>query len=305
MLRLLGSLTLTALLVALGHCACDDSALVTPDGTAGRIVAVGDLHGDLSAARRALTLAGAIDEDDHWVGGELVLVQLGDILDRGDEEQAIIDLLCALAAEAEEAGGAVHVLNGNHELMNVALDLRYVTPGGFADFADAVTVADPDSLLASFPAEQRARVAAFRPGGPYARILAQWSITRIVGDNLFVHGGVTPQHIDYGLERLNAEVRAWLLGEGPAPEGILRGDSPVWDRHYSSGVGDGDCDTLAMVLDRLGVKRMVVGHTVQPGGITSYCARGVWCIDSGMSAHYGGEIQVLELKGDTIRVLPD
>jgi hypothetical protein len=303
--RLRGSLILTALLIVLGHLACDDSSLGPPDEAAPRIVAIGDLHGDLTAARRALSLAGAIDENDHWTGGDLILVQLGDILDRGDEEQAVIDLFCALAVEAAEAGGAVHVLNGNHELMNVALDMRYVTPGGFADFEDAVTVEDPDSLLASFPEEQRARVAAFRPGGPYARILAQWSVTRIIGDNLFVHGGVMPQHIDYGLERLNAEVRTWLLGEGPPPEGILRGDSPVWDRHYSFDVGDGDCDTLAMVLNRLDLKRMVVGHTVQSGGITSHCTGGVWCIDTGMSAHYGGAPQVLELQGDTLRVLAE
>ena len=36
---------------------------------AGRIIALGDLHGDLNATRQALHLAGAIDESDHWVGG--------------------------------------------------------------------------------------------------------------------------------------------------------------------------------------------------------------------------------------------
>ena len=58
-----------------------------------RIVAIGDLHGDLEATRRALRLAGAIDERDTWIGGDLVVVQAGDQLDRGNGEQAIIDLL--------------------------------------------------------------------------------------------------------------------------------------------------------------------------------------------------------------------
>ena len=57
-----------------------------------RIVAIGDLHGDLDACRRALRLGGAIDDADRWIGGDLVVVQTGDQLDRGDDEQAIIDL---------------------------------------------------------------------------------------------------------------------------------------------------------------------------------------------------------------------
>ena len=87
------------------------------------------LHGDLEATRRALRLAGAIDASDHWIGGGLVVVQTGDQLDRGGDEPEITALLSRLAVEAVEAGGAVHVLNGNHELINVGLDFRYVTAG--------------------------------------------------------------------------------------------------------------------------------------------------------------------------------
>jgi hypothetical protein len=125
-----------------------------------RIVAIGDVHGDIEATRRALRLAGAIDENDRWIGGKLVVVQTGDQLDRGDNEQAILDLFTRLVEEAAQAGGAFHVLNGNHELMNAKLDLRYVTKGGFEDFRDAVTVAEVDSLLAQYKGEERARVAA-------------------------------------------------------------------------------------------------------------------------------------------------
>ena len=81
-----------------------------------RIVAIGDLHGDLEATRAALRLAGTIDEQDRWAGGTMVLVQTGDQLDRGDDEFEILDLLDALTVQAQAAGGAVHVLNGNHPL---------------------------------------------------------------------------------------------------------------------------------------------------------------------------------------------
>eukprot|EP00188_Purpureofilum_apyrenoidigerum_P003269 Plantae.Rhodophyta-Purpureofilum_apyrenoidigerum.ctg33737.p1 GENE.Plantae.Rhodophyta-Purpureofilum_apyrenoidigerum.ctg33737~~Plantae.Rhodophyta-Purpureofilum_apyrenoidigerum.ctg33737.p1 ORF type:complete len:235 (+),score=49.79 Plantae.Rhodophyta-Purpureofilum_apyrenoidigerum.ctg33737:140-844(+) len=104
---------------------------------ADRIIAVGDVHGDLSALRNALRLAKLIGTDDEWVGGNTVLVQLGDILDRGDQERAAFELLLKLREEAPKQGGAVHILHGNHEIMNVSFDFRYVTPGGFKDFDTA------------------------------------------------------------------------------------------------------------------------------------------------------------------------
>ncbi len=271
--------------------------------TARRIVAVGDLHGDLEATERALRLAGAIDDGRHWIGGDLVLVQTGDILDRGDGEQAILDLFVRLAAEAARAGGAVYRLLGNHELMNTALDFRYVTPGGFEDFNDAVEVDPADSSWADLDPGQRFRAAAFRPGGPYARILADAHLTLILDGNLFVHGGVLPEHVAAGLGQHNALVRAWLRGEGPRPDEILRGDSEVWSRRFSKEVGGEDCATLDSVLTALNLRRMVVGHTVQSDGITSHCNDAVWCIDVGMAEAYGGPVEVLEIRGDSVRIL--
>ena len=52
-----------------------------------RTVALGDVHGDYEAMVRSLKLADLIDEDQQWVGGEATLVQLGDMLDRGDSER--------------------------------------------------------------------------------------------------------------------------------------------------------------------------------------------------------------------------
>jgi hypothetical protein len=269
-----------------------------------RMVAFGDVHGDLAAARAALRLAGAIDERDRWIGGRLVVVQTGDQLDRGPDERAILHLFDDLSRQAERAGGAFHVLNGNHEMMNALLDLRYVTEEGFAAFADlAPRDADADSVLAELPPEHRGRAAAFRPGGTYARMLAKRNTIVVVGDNLFVHGGVLPEHAEYGIDLINEEVRAWLRGEVPAPEWSHGADSPIWTRLYSQQVDDAACDAAARVLTAVRARRMIVGHTPHRTGITSYCDGRIWAVDVGMATYYGGPLEVLEIVGDTVRPL--
>ena len=269
-----------------------------------RIVAIGDLHGDLDATRRAFRLAGAIDEHDRWIGGSLVVVQTGDVLDRGDDEREILDLFQHWQDDAARAGGGFYPLNGNHELMNAAADLRYITAGGYRDFRGATPAArgEIDSTLGEYLKSVRARIAAFHPGGEYARVLAKRNVVLIIGDNVFVHGGVLPEHVTYGLDRANTESQAWLRGDGPKPELLLKRGSLVWARDYSKDPDDDDCDHLQVVLDALSVKRMIVAHTPHEG-IVSYCDNRVWCIDTGMSAVYGGPTQVLEITGDTVRVL--
>jgi len=299
---------LTVTLTALVLSACTDAGPPEEESpmrfeAAGRLIAIGDLHGDLEAARAALRLGGAIDAEDRWIGGDLVVVQTGDILDRGDEEEAVIRLFQRLGEEAERAGGAVHVLNGNHELMNAYRDYRYVTPGGYADFADVAVTTGVDSLLASLEPDQRPRAAAFLPGGPLARLLAQRNTVVIVGSSLFVHGGILPEHVDRGLDDMNDEIRAWLRAEAPQPDWIRGDRSPVWNRVYSDEPTVAACDTLSSVLERVGAERMVVGHSVQRTGVTSFCGGRVWVIDVGMAAHYGGRTAVLEIQDNRVRGL--
>jgi hypothetical protein len=268
-----------------------------------RIVAFGDVHGDLGATRSALRLAGAIDDADRWIGGPLIVVQTGDQLDRGDDEQAILELFERLRVEAAAAGGAVYALLGNHELMNVRGDLRYVTEGGFADFVDAVDYDPEDPFLAQFEPHQRARMAALRPGGPFALLLAGRNLILQLGDNVFVHGGVLPEHVIYGIDRINLETQAWLRGDAPLPPILEGSDSPQWTRLYTREPDSLACDVLGKVLERLGAQRIVMGHTIQDGGIAPACDGLAWGIDVGMAAHYGGSAEVLEIVGDSVRVL--
>jgi hypothetical protein len=269
-----------------------------------RIVAIGDLHGDLAATRTALRLAGAIDEHDRWVGGTAVIVQTGDQLDRGDDELEILDLLDALTVQAQAAGGAMHVLNGNHELMNVKQDLRYVTLGGFLDFLPT-PVADPEAVDPQVVVDAvHERLKACRPGHSLAKRLVDRNVITIVGDTVFVHGGVLPHVVDYGIERLNQETRAWIRKDRQYPPDILLAtDGPVWSRHYSDDPDVEDCRLLEDVLDDLDARRMVVGHTVGEKGISPACGDMVWRIDVGLARHYGGSPAVLELQNGRARVI--
>lgn len=269
-----------------------------------RLVAIGDVHGDLQATRAALRLAGAIDDGDRWIGKDLVVVQTGDQLDRGDEERKILDLLERLQADAKAAGGAVHVLNGNHELMNAAGDLRYVTAGGFVDFAEVPGLDLADPRASRVPEPMRGRWLAFTPGGPYAKKLAARPVILVVGETVFVHGGLLPAHVRRGIDAINDEVQRWLRGEGEISPDILQDDeSPVWTRRYCENPKPTDCTVLREALTAVPAKRLVVGHTVHKEGATSACDGAVWCIDVGMAAYYGGHPEALEIVGDQVRVL--
>ncbi|MCA9544167.1 MAG: metallophosphoesterase [Myxococcales bacterium] len=264
-----------------------------------RVVALGDVHGDLRATRTALRLGGLTDADGRWTGGQTVLVQTGDVLDRGDGEREIFELLFRLQGEAQAAGGRVVLLNGNHELMNAAGDLRYVTPGGFAAFTDTWL---PGDGLGPVPIWARGRRAAFMPGGPWAKRLAELPVVATVGDTAFVHGGLLADHVGQ-VPAMHRAVYAWLNGAGPLPRALFVEDAPVWTRRWSSGpLTAGDCAELSRVLSGFGVNRLVVGHTVQPT-ITQACDGAVWRVDVGMAAHYGGQPAVLEIKGDAVRAV--
>jgi hypothetical protein len=271
-----------------------------------RLVAIGDLHGDLAATRAALRLARAIDSADRWIGGKTVVVQTGDVLDRGDDELLIWELLGRLRDEAKNAGGALHTLNGNHELMNVAGDFRYVTPSGFLDFERVAAEGAKAMHVERFIERARPRARAFLPGASYARRLADQNSVIVVGDTVFAHGGVTLEHVDYDIGRVNSEVSRWMRGELASLSPIVEGPRSVfWIRDYGEPEPQPtQCQILAHALERLAARRLVVGHTVQKRGISAGCEGRVWRIDVGLSAFYGQDsIEVLEIRGGVVRVL--
>ena len=91
------------------------------------IIAMGDVHGDYYATVKSLRITRTIDKDLNWKAKNSILIQMGDILDRGgrettykdeDSELKIIYLFKRLKKQAQKEGGDVVCLIGNHELLN-------------------------------------------------------------------------------------------------------------------------------------------------------------------------------------------
>lgn len=264
-----------------------------------RVVAVGDVHGDVDALREVLRLAGLIDKKDRWIGGKAHLVQTGDIPDRGERTRDAFELLMRLEKEALAAGGRVHVLLGNHEVMNMLGDLRYVTPGELASFAGAVT--EPDAP--GTPRGLKGHQAAYGPQGRYGRWLRTHAAVVRINDTLFVHGGIAPEVPAKTLTELNRWVRQDLFPGNP-PGGGTNPQGPLWFRGYALGEEEGARLALDTALQRFGAKRMVMGHTTDRDGKirTRFGGKAVF-IDTGLSTGYGHHIAALELRGGKLTAL--
>src|SRR5215471_14309907 len=159
-----------------------------------RVVAIGDIHGDLDAFVGILQRAQLIDPSKRWSGGRSTLVQTGDFLDRGPKAREVMDLLMSLPKEAQRQGGRVVVLMGNHEAMNIFGDLRYVSNEDYASFADAGDTRKGKAAAADTtrPAGFAERCAAFSPDGKYGKWLRTLPAIARIDDSIFLHGGIIP-----------------------------------------------------------------------------------------------------------------
>jgi hypothetical protein len=270
-----------------------------------RIVVIGDIHADIDAARAAFRLAGALDENDDWIGGELIVVQLGDLIGRSYDDREVLEFILATRKKADTEGGKVHVLIGNHEVFGARLELRWVHDRAFGAFDDLSGLDLDHPRLADLPPNKRARSATLMPGGYFARQLADFPVVLRLGKTIYVHGGVTPHWANYGIDRINAEVRDWFAGSSEQPLSMLGmdpghiDDSVMMSRHFSQHVDADECALLEESLRILDAERMIVAHTVHES-ITARCDERVWAIDVGMTRFYGGSVQVLEILDDEV-----
>ena len=143
------------------------------------------------------------------------------------------------------------------------------------------------------------------PGGEWALRLSRRDEIAVVGDSVFVHGGLLPQHVERGIDRINSEIRDWMSGKRPDVPAVVTDDtSPLRTRIYGSPEVTADaCAKLDWTLAALGVKRLVVGHTIQEH-ISPACGGKVWRIDVALGGFMGPrDIEVLQIEGAEVRAL--
>jgi hypothetical protein len=232
-----------------------------------RIVAIGDLHGDFSAWRDIARAARLVDADGRWAGGDTVLVQTGDVVDRGPDSLKVVQDLMRLQTEAPRSHGQVIALVGNHEAMNVTGDLRYVSAGDYAAFADGRSERRRENVYESnkklIEAAYRQREpqmsgdaikqawiqatplgsiehrVAWAPKGVIGRWIVENPAVALVDGTIFVHGGISPAYAHEPIEEMNRQVKAALLAGTTDPQSIINDEQgPLWYRGLAIPGGD-------------------------------------------------------------------
>jgi len=207
-----------------------------------KVVAIGDLHGDYEHFVTILKGVRLVDDDLHWIGGNVHLVQTGDVLDRGPKARAIFDLIIQLEEEALQTGGMVHMLIGNHEEMNItgiAIDQpRYVTleqflsflPGKYREKKESKVIEEYgkgpghndgtglslDDTLKEFWTEtlsndpQAKREYTTNLNKEYGKWIIEHNTVIKINETVFVHGGLSEQWSKWKLKDINKLMRVEL-----------------------------------------------------------------------------------------------
>jgi hypothetical protein len=223
-----------------------------------KMLVLSDVEGEFDSLLRFLQANGVVDEKGHWSYGKGHLVGIGDMVDRGTQVTETLLLFYRLSLEAEAAGGHLHFILGNHEVMLMGGDIRYAR----SKYKQA-------AALMGIPC--RGLLGADTVVGRWLRTCN--SIER-VGDLLFVHAGISTAAAqnELNIDRINTDIRSVM--------GILRRDiedsrkedlawgryGPLWYRgyfaKYTATYGPVQpVEDLDRILKQAGAKRVIVGHT--------------------------------------------
>ncbi|ORX80231.1 Metallo-dependent phosphatase [Anaeromyces robustus] len=267
-----------------------------------RIVALGDIHGDYNKLESILRHAKLIDKNNDWIGTDSILVQIGDLTDRGPNFKDVVELFIKIRKQAQKKGGIVYMLLGNHELYDMQAGYFMILKSDFDSFGGYLE-----------------REKAISMEGKYGELLRkEMNLTMVVDDNLFVHSFLNYRFAKRGLNELNKHVKD-ILSNVPSFDELLEDyynqnkthpiytdpifdmtNGPLWSREYIDIPEEEVCEELEKVLKIAKSKRMIIGHTVQEyGKIQTKCQDKLILIDLGLSTclgNYFGYLEILNNK---------
>jgi len=226
----------------------------------GKMLILSDIEGNFEAFRKLLQANHVIDDDFNWTFEKNHLVLIGDFVDRGTMVTEVLWLIYSLEEKAKAAGGYVHYILGNHEIMNMSNDLRYVQ----------------QRYLRNAALMKKSYMQLFGPDAEIGRWLATKNVTERIGDILFMHGGISQyvNMMNIPLNELNDIVRPFYTDTtynySDKRLNILYSDfSPFWYRGYYTAPKA----TMAQIdstLNIYGVRYITTGHTIVANEIRSF-----------------------------------
>ncbi|MDN5211965.1 metallophosphoesterase [Fulvivirgaceae bacterium BMA12] len=253
-----------------------------------KLLAIADIEGQFDALRNLLLNAKVIDKHYNWIFGDGHLVLLGDFMDRGELVMECLWLIYSLEEKAKQAGGYVHFILGNHELMNLSGDTRYVHPKYFLDAM----------------AMKKRYVDLFDSNTELGRWLRTKNVIEQIGDLLFVHGGIAPEINQLGedLEQINTIARPYYANamqrsyKDPLVNVIVQyKTAPFWYRGYYDRKEPLPNAVIDNTLKKFQVKHVITGHTVVADTISTWYDGKIINIDT---RHSAGKSEALLMEGN-------
>lgn len=245
------------------------------------ICVISDIHGEYGVYSNLLKGNGIIDDSLNWKFGKGHLVVLGDIFDRGEKVTEVLWHLFGLEKQAAKAGGMVHVLLGNHELLMLSKDLSYINEK--YQKVEKITNTKYYDLYS------------------VNSVLGKWLRTKpvviTINNIIFVHGGISRDVVNRNLtfSYINQMFSNNIIDIDPElvcanEELLFLSDTkgPVWYRGYftESDFRESRLDTILNFYDK---KHIVVGHTTSKDIKASFHNK-IFGIDAGIGNDQPGEI---------------
>ncbi len=264
-----------------------------------KILMIGDIHGNMVKLLMILKNSGLIDDNGDWIWGEGHLVFIGDVFDKGERVTEILWFIKLLQYQAEQAGGRVHLLYGNHEFMNLQGDFHYASPKYY--------------FLSQNPWISYSEI--FNNDHELGRWLRSLKTITRINDILFVHGGISPEVLDLKLSiiEINQLMRKSLNSYENEVEdslyNLLLGEKgPLWYRGYLMETENVELisdQKVEETLDFYNASRIVYGHTTGRKFRLGHDKRTI-CIDvSYVKQPDYGEQALLYRNGEFYKVLAD